>query len=252
MFDSVFNTLSPFALAALAGIAFVAAMARGFSGFGGALIFIPVASALIGPRTAVPLMVIIDGVLTLGLIPNAWRLADKREVGTMSLGALAGVPLGAWLLISLDPLVIRWAVAGLAAVMLALLLSGWRYAGKPTAITTIGVGGLSGIFSGVAQVGGPPVVAYWLGGAIPAAMVRANMVLFFAIMTVFTATSYLAGGLFTKVVFAFALVAGPAYGLGLIVGARLFGLASETTFRRICCALIAVAVLFGLPVFGGR
>jgi len=42
--DSVFNTLPPFALAALAGIAFVAAMARGFSGFGGALIFIPVAS----------------------------------------------------------------------------------------------------------------------------------------------------------------------------------------------------------------
>ena len=34
-------------------------------------------------------------------------------------------------------------------------------------------------------------------------------------------------------------------------GARLFGIADEAIFRRICYALIAVAVLVSLPVLDG-
>jgi uncharacterized membrane protein YfcA len=113
--DLVSGSLSLPGLATLAATAFVAAMARGFSGFGGALIFIPLASAMIGPKAAMPLMLIVDGVLTVGLVPNAWRLGDKRDVGTMALGALIGVPLGAWLLVSINPLTIRWAIVVLAA-----------------------------------------------------------------------------------------------------------------------------------------
>src|SRR5688572_21405557 len=117
-------------VAVLVSTAFVASMARGFSGFGGALIFIPIASALIGPKTAVPLILIIDGVLSLGLVPNALPLADKREIALMVLGALVGVPAGTWLLASIDPLVIRWSIVIVAAMMLILLTSGWRYHGK--------------------------------------------------------------------------------------------------------------------------
>jgi hypothetical protein len=48
-----------------------------------------------------------------------------------------------------------------------------------------------------------------------------------------------------------ALVVGPVYGLGLFIGARLFGVADEAIFRRLCYALIAVAVLVSLPVLDG-
>ena len=66
--------------------AFVAGCARGFSGFGGALIFVPVASSLVGAKLAVPLLLIVDLVLTPGLIPKAWRNADRANVGVMALG----------------------------------------------------------------------------------------------------------------------------------------------------------------------
>jgi uncharacterized membrane protein YfcA len=241
-------SLSSTAVAILAATSFTAGMARGFSGFGAALIFIPLSSAMIGPKAAAPLLMLVDGVLAAGLIPDAWRRADKREVATMALGALVGVPISTWLLASMDPLIIRWAIVGLAAAMLFLLVSSWRYRGKPTKSATAGVGVLSGFFNGAAQVGGPPVVAYWLGGTIPAATVRANMILFFAASTLISAATYFLGGLLTKSAFSLLLFVGPAYGLGLLVGARLFGLASEATFRLICCALIATAVLLGLPV----
>lgn len=240
--------LSTSVVVILAATAFTAGMARGFSGFGAALIFIPLSSAMIGPRAAAPLLMIVDGILAAALIPDAWRRADKREVGAMALGALIGVPIGTWLLASMDPVILRWAIVVLAAAMLFLLLSGWRYHGKPTRPTTIGVGMVSGVFNGATQVGGPPVVAYWLGGAIPASIARANLILFFATSTLIATATYFVGGLLTKSALAPALFVGPAYGLGIFIGTRMFKLASESTFRLICCGLIAIAVLLGLPV----
>ena len=243
--------LTPATLTLLIVTTFVAGLARGFSGFGAALIFMPVASALIGPRLAAPVILIIDAVTTLGLVPDAFRRADRREVAVMSLGALVGVPTGVYLLTHLDPLTIRWAIIGICAALLALLLSGWRYHGRPKPPLTVGVGALSGLFSGASQVGGPPVIAYWLGGAIPANIVRANIVLYFEVSTALTLLNYLWGGLFVSALVPLSLMTAPAYGIGLWGGSRLFGVASETTFRRICLCLIALAVVIGLPLLDG-
>ena len=142
---------------AICTIAFVSGTARGFSGFGSALIFIPLASSIIGARLASPLLLVIDFVAAAPLIPNGWRHADRRDVGTMLLGSVVGVPIGAWALTQMDPLAVRWMIVALIVPMLALLMSGWRYRGTPTAAITAAVGALAGFFNGVAQVGGPPI-----------------------------------------------------------------------------------------------
>ena len=229
--------------------ALTAGLARGFSGFGGALIFVPLASAAVGPRLAAPLLLVVDAAAAAGLIPDAWRRAARREVGTMAVGAAFGVPLGAWLLTRTDPLTVRWALAVMVAGLLLLLISGWRYRGRRTASLAVGVGGLAGLLSGSAQVGGPPVVAYWLSSATRADVVRANVVLYFAVSSVFSGLVYFAGGLITESVLALALLVSPTYGLGIYLGSRLFGLASETTFRGICYGLIGFATVFSLPIF---
>jgi uncharacterized membrane protein YfcA len=231
--------------------AFVAATARGFSGFGAALIFLPLAATVVDPKIASPLLLITDAVLALGFIPHAWRTADKREVGLMGLGAAFGIPLGTYLLVRLDPVHIRWAIVVLATAMLALLMSGWRYRGKPQPPLTFGVGAFAGVCSGAAQVGGPAVIAYWLGSTIPAAILRANIILYFAISTAIAMVAYYFGGVLTVTVLKLCIVVGPVYGLGLFIGARLFGVANESVFRRICYALIVVAVVISLPVLDG-
>jgi hypothetical protein len=238
-------------LALLLVITLAASLARGFSGFGAALIFIPLASALLGPRTAIPLLLVTDGVMTAGMIPGALRKADRRDVLTMAAGALVGVPAGTWLLTALDPLALRWGIVALAGLMLALLLSGWRYRGRPEPPLTVLVGVVSGFFSGAAQVGGPPVVAYWLGGTIPAQTVRANIVFYFAITTAIAAFGYVWGGLITPRILLHAAIIAPVYGVGTWVGSRMFGLASDRTFRNICLSMIAFATLVSMPVLDG-
>jgi hypothetical protein len=49
----------------------------------------------------------------------------------------------------------------------------------------------------------------------------------------------------------FAIVVGPVYAVGVWFGASLFGKASEKLFRTICYALIATAVVVGLPALDG-
>jgi uncharacterized membrane protein YfcA len=245
------DAYSPAALAFLAASALIAGLARGFSGFGAALIFVPLASTQVNPSVAAPVLLIADIVAAASLVPNAWRMSDKRDVGTVLIGTLVGVPLGTWVLARSDPVAIRWAIAMLIFPLLALLMSGWRYTGKPARPFAIGAGSLSGFFNGLAQVGGPPIIVYWLGSRSLPKIVRANIVLYFAATAAITFASYFAAGIITAGTFGLAVAIGPLYGLGLYVGSRMFGIANEAIFRYVCYALIAAAGIISLPVLDG-
>lgn len=251
MFRALMAQHSTGALLFLVVASFIAALARGFSGFGGALIFVPLASAAVGPQAAAPILLVIDGIAQLALLKGAWRQAGRREVAIMALGALGGIPLGVVILKYVDATALRWSIAALIAAMLALLISGWRYRGRPRPATTVSVGFAAGILSGAVQAAGPPVVAYWLGGASAPATVRANIILFFFCTSVIACISYLATGLLGLDVLLLSAVTAPAYALGMFLGTRMFGLADEETFRRACYLLIAGAAVVSLPVLDG-
>jgi uncharacterized protein len=232
---------------AICAIAFVSGTARGFSGFGSALIFMPLASSLAPPTLIAALLLVIDFVAAAPLLPNAWKHAERKATAVMVLGALVGVPLGTYLLSRLDPVTTRWIISGFVFSLLLLLLSGWRYRGKGNPALSIAIGGLSGFCSGLAQTGGPPIVGYWLGRPISSIVARANILLFFGASDFFSAISYAWAGLITADAIRFSFLVGPIYGLGVWFGASLFGRASERLFRSICYALIAAAVIIGLP-----
>ncbi|MET3842392.1 sulfite exporter TauE/SafE family protein [Bradyrhizobium sp. OAE829] len=236
---------------AICAIAFVSGLARGFSGFGSALIFMPLASSMAAPQLVAALLLIIDFIAAAPLVPNAWKQADRRATAVMVFGALIGVPIGTYFLSRLEPVTTRWIISAFVFALLLLLLSGWRYRGKDHASVSVGIGGVSGFCSGLAQTGGPPIVGYWLGRPIASNIARANILLFFGASDFFSVVSYSLTGLITMQAIKFSLVVGPIYGIGVWLGASLFGRASETLFRAICYALIAIAVIAGLPTLDG-
>jgi uncharacterized protein len=236
---------------AICAIAFVSGTARGFSGFGSALIFMPLASSMAAPRLVAALLLIIDFVAAAPLVPNAWKHADRKATAVMVFGALIGVPLGTYFLSRLDPVTTRWIISAFVCGLLMLLLSGWRYRGKDFPALSIGIGGLSGFCSGLAQTGGPPIVGYWLGRPIASVIARANILLFFGASDFFSVVSYALAGLITADAIRFSFLVGPVYAIGVLLGASLFGRASETHFRITCYVLIAAAVIIGLPALDG-
>lgn len=64
----------------VAGTAFFAGLMRGFSGFGAALTIAPVLALAVGPRTAIPAILIVMLVTSIQLVPRAWNSADWKTV----------------------------------------------------------------------------------------------------------------------------------------------------------------------------
>ena len=116
---------------------------------------------------------------------------------------------------------------------------------------TLGVGLMAGLLGGVAMVSGPPVMAYLLGQPGNALAVRASFGLFLAAGGVLAGLTFAATGLLTMALAGPFLVALPVYGLGIWLGTRMFGLASERSFRLGCYAMITLAALLGLPLWDG-
>lgn len=234
----------PIALtAALAGVV------RGFTGFGSALIFIPIVSSIVEPWEAVILLFITDGLTSLPLVPNAIRHCTWREVVPLSLGAAVAVPVGAHFLVSVDPTALRWGLSVLALGAVAMLASGWRYQALPSSPLSAAVGVASGFLGGLCSFYGPPIVIFWLGGQSRSNTVRANVIIFFTAMTFVAGATYAAHGLFKAAVVYEALLLMPIYGFFLWVGTKLFRHASEALFRRIAYLVITGAAVSSAPAF---
>lgn len=239
----------PAVLVAL-GAALAGGMVRGFAGFGGALVFIPVAAAAVGPAVAAPALLLFDGIGTLPLLRRAWPAADRRVVLPMAAGALVFVPVGTFALLHLDPVPARWLISGLIVAAALLIGAGLRWPGPPRLGASLGVGGVAGFCGGLAQISGPPVVLYLLGGGGTAGATRANLFAFFGINTITSAVTYALSGLFSAEVVVLALLFGPVYALGLFLGSRLFPLAPERFYRRLALGLILAAAVIGSPLVG--
>src|SRR6056297_4030984 len=92
----------------------IAGLVRGFTGFGTALIFVPVAGIFLPPAVVIGVITLTGIASTAALLPRAWGQADRPEVGLLALVALLTVTLGLWLLDRLPTDAIRWIVAGIA------------------------------------------------------------------------------------------------------------------------------------------
>lgn len=240
--------MSPALLAAMLA-AVVGGFVRGFAGFGGALIFSPVAGAVLGPQLAAPIFLLMDYSLTLPMVFRSLRICDWPTVLPAALAGLITAPVGAWLLANGDPTMLRWVICILVILLLALIASGWRYHGEPGRAASAGVGGVAGLFGGIGQVSGPPVIAFWMSGPQPVITIRANMFAFFGILGLSSFTAYFWNGLFTMAVLKFVLVLVPLYAGSLFCGGWLFRRTDGANYRPLAYVLVAFAAFSSMPVF---
>ncbi|MGL5116250.1 MAG: sulfite exporter TauE/SafE family protein [Beijerinckiaceae bacterium] len=245
--QSGFADVASFLTLALA--AALGGLVRGFTGFGFAMVFMPIATVVVGPVAAAGIIFLIDAPFAFPLAAPALRKAEWREVIPLFIGAVFAMPVGVYLLTTTDPAVVRWALAMLVMGGALTLASGWRYRGHAGTPLSVGVGGVSGLFSGLAQLGGMPLAIFWLGAARnDARQVKDNLNAYFALTTVLGAFLLWRGGVLTAENGLRALALMPVYGAALWIGLRSFHLASEATFRRIAFGIILGAAVVALPV----
>jgi uncharacterized membrane protein YfcA len=233
------------------GIAALAGLVRGFTGFGSAIIYIPLVSAVYSPQIAATTLLLIDSISSFPVSIRAIPQCNWREVTPVTIAGAVALPFGVAILVYLDPLLLRWLIAALVLVALATLTAGWRYHGKPTIVVSAGVGVLAGVGAGAAQIGAPPLLIYWLGGQNSAATVRANIMVYFIMQGALSMIAYLYNALFTAQAIVLSALLGVPFAIFLTIGARWFHGSSDELYRRVAYIIIAIAGLISLPIFDG-
>ncbi|MFT7596509.1 MAG: putative membrane protein YfcA [Paracoccaceae bacterium] len=226
----------------------VAGLVRGFTGFGTALIFVPVATQFL-PAASVILIMSTTGLFSMvALVPGAWKSADRGEVGTMALAALVTVPLGLWILAQLDGLVIRWIVTAVASATLLAVITGWRWHRQLGVPGRLAIGGAAGTVGGMTGLTGPVVIIFYLANARGALTMRSNTILFLAALDLVLVANLLLRGQVSAPTLWIAVVLALPYLVTTLIGQALFDPRHEKAYRVVAYGVVALAVISGLPI----
>lgn len=243
------DTLSQPGLGWLAVAACIAAAVRGFSGFGAAMVYLPVASRFLTPIEALATMAIIDFFAPMPLLASAWRKADKRDLALLGLGLVLLMPVGLAALRRLSPDGYGWIVSIAVLCVVAVLMTGWRYRGQIRTWTLLVIGSLAGFAGGFIGLPGPLVVVTYMASTRPVAVIRANLMLFLYLYDIaLIALLLIAGNLTAGLMILGLILAVPAIA-GSLIGAFFFNPDHEKTYRRAAYGIIMVAALSALPIF---
>lgn len=229
----------------------LAGLSKGFSAFGAALIFIPLASAAIGPVSASAIFVVIDCMAALPLVYMNRAHVDRRVISKVAMGAFVGLPIGVALLIHTDQKLVRLAISIFCVANLFLLMSGLQFPKAPGRAMVYSTGLVSGILHGIAQMSGPPVLLLWFAMRYTKEKIRASALLYFFLLTLTTSFIFLASSVIGWETVAYSLMLLPVYAAGLIIGSLVFKMSSEQFFRGVSFALIACAAIVSLPFLDG-
>lgn len=227
----------------------VGGLVRGFSGFGTAMVYLPIAGQVLPPFEAITTLIMMDLVGPLPNVPRALRDGQLADVRRLVMGLLVAMPLGIAVLSVAEPEVFRYIVSGVSLVLLVALVAGFRYQGRLTPPKVLGVGGLSGFLGGVCGVAGPPVILFYMASPLPVAAIRANMLLFLLAMDVVMLALYaLSGNLAAGALFVGVLLIAP-YTLANMAGAAIFNPKLERVYRATAYLIIAGSAILGLPIW---
>lgn len=233
----------------LAAAAFVAALVRGFSGFGSGLIYLPLAAQVLSPFQAITTMVIFDLLGPLPIMRRAIRDCETPDLLRLITGLVIALPIGLFTLTLVAPEVFRYTVSLIALFVVGCLVFGLRYRGQLTPPLVYGTGGLSGFLQGVAGIPGPPVILLYMASSLPTQVIRANMFMFlFLTDVVLLPALALFGRLDASAVVLGLLLIIPNLA-GSLTGSWLFRPAYEHTYRGVAYAIITAAAVSGLPIW---
>lgn len=228
------------------------AFTQGLTGFGSALVSLPLLVLFMDIRVAVPLSILngllITGVLSLQLKSHL----DWYKIGPLLAGFVPGVAVGVFFLKKTDK--------PLFMLLLGLMLTGfslYRLVARPRPHRLgrgwgLTAGLASGAISAAFSAGGPPSIIYATLTGWNKHEIKATLSTYFFLGGITTALAHLAGGITTWEVARIFAWSFPAVLIGVWSGSLLYGrFRTEDYLRLVLVALFAMGLLMLLSGLRG-
>jgi len=225
----------------LAGCIFlVAGFVQGLTGFGSALVAIPLLSLILDIKAAVPLCILNGLIITIYLVLHLRRHLDRAKILPLVVGSIPGVFVGATLLQRVDSGIIRFCI-GLLLICYSLynllvrprplgLSRAWGYA----------AGFLTGAIGAAFSAGGPPTIIYTTLAGWKKEEIRATLSGFFVANGIVTAVVHAVTGVSTSATVRIFLVTAPFVLLGTVAGSHVTGKINQQAYLRIIYTFLVV------------
>jgi uncharacterized membrane protein YfcA len=225
---------------------FLAAIVRGYSGFGFSLLAITSISLLLPPVQIVPSIFLMEVAASLHLLPGVWREIHWRPLSWLFAGCCAGTPFGVYALAHAPAAPMTLALAAFVLASAILLAKGYAMKRLPGRVFTFATGAASGVFNGGFGMGGPPIVLFFFGSPAGVAAGRASLIAFFLLTDIVGLGWQGWSGLITLTTLWRAACFLPPLMAGLWLGNRSFKHADPAIVRRwILRLLMLLALLVG-------
>lgn len=232
----------------VAGMVLLATGVQTVTGFGFALLAVPLMSLVIPTEVAVVVSA------SLGLLSSAGQAVaerhhgDRRTIAWLLGGALIGAPFGLVVLKLATDRQLRMVLVAVILVFLIVNLRGFTLERSSRALE-LGAGVVSGVLNSSLSTNGPPLVMALHPRHLPPPQFRGTLTAVMAASGLVTVGLFAASGRYTADVGVLLLAALPSVGLGFLIGVRHRHRVSLTRFRQtIVGLLVATAVVATISV----
>lgn len=232
-----------FLVIVLVGVAVfaLAAAAQAVTGFGSALVGVPLLAVVVDPVAAVVSVTAVAFVMTTAAVRRERHHLEGSTVRRFVVWGLLGLPIGLAALRLLPPARLTLVMAVVLLLLVGLLAAGIRLPSGPVAQRVAGV--TSGALLTSTGMNGPPLVVMFQAMGMSPLRFRATLQAVFSIQDLLAVVGFAVVGSFSRT--ALLLVLGGMAGmpLGWAVGDRAFHALSPVVFRRIVLGLLAITAV---------
>jgi uncharacterized membrane protein YfcA len=221
-------------------IIFSAIFTQTVTGFGLALVSMPLLILILPIQVAAPLVALIGGLAETLLLLKYRAAFNFRAVSVLIVSSIIGIPVGVYVLGQVDEGIVT-AVLGIILITYALYaLFGFNPPELAHRIWAPIFGFLAGILGGAYNTSGPPVIVYGSCRRWPPAEFKSNLQGFFLVISIAVIVTHFLSGNITQIVWYNFFIALPATLLALFLGFRLDKYIDPLRFRKI----VLIALIF--------
>jgi uncharacterized membrane protein YfcA len=231
-----FTLLAAFAILAMA------AVAQAVTGFGFALLSVPLLALVVPIQDAVVAGSLASLALTIGISIRERAHVRWRTTGILLAVAVVGMPVGYWMLTTLPEPVLTL-VVGVSVLVSTFLV--WRRPTISAGPVSVGVVGLLvGVLTTSTGTNGPPLVAAFQSMGFPPRVFRATTAAVFTGCGLVACGLFAAGGQIGRTALLIWAVSVPAIVGGFLAGDRVFRRLDHGRFRTVVLwALIVASII---------
>lgn len=227
-------------------IVLLAATLQGITGFGFALISVPLLLLVYDPHTAVAINIMISIVSLSFLTIKVRQVVIVPVVKNLFYGSLVGIPLGAYIFLHFDVHLLKLAIGMITVIFSVILISGLTIKNATGKVWESTVGSISGFLTGSIGMPGPPIILLLSNQKLAKDHFRATTAAYFVLVYVASLVLLFCLGALDKSVALRAISLVPFAILGGHLGFLIFPLVPQAKFQHGVSLLVLSTALYSV------